>query len=371
MKNGLETKLVVLVGAGYTRSEAEYVLSTDPPPLDRTFFDEIKKNYLVPIKKKKYPMVSSEYVTVVDYIKKYYEMDILKDPANSLENIITTIYTDIFQKPGAFEAFRNLIKIFNRHLAVTTNKLKPNSQSLLYRILEKYLSEYSPEQISIITFNQDIQIEKTLSELSHTNTDKKEAIFNFPSCYAIDYQKLTKPKSKKKKKFDRFEIGENSSKECINVLKLHGSLNWYSRHKKEVSKKTLFRPTSSIYITRRRRIAPDMTYEKEYTFPVIVPPIIHKSGIFHNNFKSLWNRAETCFKNAEEILIYGYSCPSNDLESTNLLKRAFRKNNDIKLFSIIDPDSSVVKKYIEITGIHSVHWYNSAEKYLKEKKISK
>lgn len=325
------------------------------PPLDRTFFPDIQ-DINIPF---------AEAVEIETYMKKYYNTDIFDNQNSSLENVMTTIYTDIFQthlKPEAFKNFLNLIQLFNRYLASTTNKLQPNSQSLLYRILENYLSEYSPEQINIITFNQDIQVEKTLNEVSQNHAEK-EAIFNFPHCYKIDYKNLTHPNDKEKD-IDTFEKG-NSGKECIKLLKLHGSLNWYSRHEeKRLSINSLFKPTRDIYITQRRAISPEMTAGRYYTFPVVVPPIIHKSRIFHNNLIPLWNYAESCLRDATEILLYGYSCPPNDIESTNLLRRAFRKNKNIEAFSIIDPNSSVIKKYIDITGIYSVYWFNCAEKYI-------
>ena len=75
--------------------------------------------------------------------------------------------------------------------------------------------------------------------------------------------------------------------DCLRVLKLHGSLNWYSTHTSSTPSRTaMFRPERRLSVTRRKTIAPDMALagkaRKVYTLPVIVPPVTHKSSVLHS-----------------------------------------------------------------------------------------
>ena len=80
-------------------------------------------------------------------------------------------------------------------------------------------------------------------------------------------------------------------------------------------------------------------------------PVTHKSGILHEVLPPVWEEAERKLSTAREIVIFGYTCPSIDLESRNLLQRSIIANRNLKSFTIIDPDPNVIARYIELTGI--------------------
>ena len=123
-------------------------------------------------------------------------------------------------------------------------------------------------------------------------------------------------------------------------------------------------------ITPRVNIITDMTYtgthRTEYTFPLIIPPVTHKAGILHKEIIPIWSIAETSLKNTHRILVFGYSCPELDFESANLLRRTVRQNKNLKAFCIIDPNSSVFQRYVELTQLDSLHYYTNVDSYLNE-----
>ena len=102
----------------------------------------------------------------------------------------------------------------------------------------------------------------------------------------------------------------------------------------------------------------------KFTFPVIVPPVVHKSGILHQSLRPLWQIAEEKLREADRVIVFGYSCPPNDWESANLIARALSANKRAIETSIIDPDPGVVLRYKGLGNLRSLNYYTSADAYL-------
>lgn len=350
----MKTKYLIVVGAGATRSDAGRTPEKNSPPLDKFFF-KWSKNY-------------PELSTISDYLNKTYDIDIFDSSRDSLETIMAIIYADIHNtelEHKAINAFRSLIELFNRRIADTTNHLKPNPRTNLYRIIKNALAYHKPEEICILTLNQDLHIEKTLDRLHKTKAINKKygSVFSFPGCYGIHNanELLSNPQDD----VNKFKISSIES-EGIRILKLHGSLNWYRTHgKRKVTKNQILDQKSDFLITPRVSLIPELTYEGKSTFPLIVPPVTHKSGILHKGMNPLWKKASTALTAAAEIVVFGYSCPKMDFESANLIRRAIRQNKNIKYFSVIDPAPAVFQRYVDITGLNRVFWFRDADSFIK------
>jgi len=353
-------KICLIVGAGCTVADASERPQKRQPPLDKGFFLIADKTNRAMVTK------------IASYLKDVYGLDILVPENDSLEAVMAKIYTDIFDpslRGRALGVFRTLISLFNRRLADTTNSLPATTHRYLYRILCNFLrSNVKPADITIITFNQDIQIEKILQRIGQTRTYRKlGVVFDFPSCYQIWFDKVTLPSSRK----NLFEVGDGKPK-GVRVLKLHGSLNWYSLHTSpNISPKAMFREDRSIFVTRRHRIDPQMRYtgrgRSQHTLPVIVPPVTHKSAILHNAIKPLWDRARRALETANEIVVFGYSCPPADFESSNLIQRSL-KHGTYEVLWVIDPDPRVLTRYIELIRPEEITYFPSARDYLGRRK---
>ncbi len=361
----MSRNISLIIGAGCTVSDVSTRPKIWQPPLDKGFFSIANTTN------------SAQVNTIVSYITETYGLNILQRENDSLEKVMTMIYTDVFDPNlagNASRVFRELITLFNRRLADTTNNLKATQQRYLYRIISYYLKiGVKPKNITIITFNQDIQIEKVLYKLAGTERYKNiGTIFNFPYCYSIPLSSVdvTIPKATKNEK-DLFKLANNSNLKGIRILKLHGSLNWYSTHMStRPSPHAMFNPNRVIRITRRQIIDPQMTFtggRTQYTFPVIVPPVTRKSAILHNYIKPLWGMAEQKIKAANEIVIFGYSCPVMDFESSNLIQRSLKEAAKYEDLSIIDLDSSVLRRYIDLIKPPQITCYPSAADFLQRK----
>lgn len=347
------------MGAGSTVADVATRSAKKRPPLDKGFFSTARS--------------SAEVGRIATYFRGNYKENILAPGTDSLEGIMARLYTDIYDPgigPSAAAAFRDLIRLFNRRLAVTTNNIKPTQKRFLYRMLIQYLDRgIDPASITIVTYNQDLQIEKILDKLERSSSWKKHRpIFRFPACYMLSVSPNHISAPSTGAGHDLFDVGAPQPA-GIQVLKLHGSLNWYSPHRSpNPSPKAMFDPRRELHITRRRIIDPEMRFagrrKRSHTLPVVVPPVTHKSGILHEKTRHLWGLAENALKNADEIVVFGYSCPPLDFESSNLIQRSIRQNAKYSSLSVIDPDSNALRRYVELIAPSRVSYYQLANHFL-------
>lgn len=350
--------LVLVLGAGATVSDVDTRPLKVRPPLDKEFFS---------IASTANPNLSKD---VAEYMREVYATDITRGEEDSLEKVMGRVYTDMFNpalEDSATDAFRSLLKLFTRRLAFTTNNIKPTNKRWVYRIIARYLSNgLDPANITIITFNQDLQVEKSLCLMSETARWQKFAdrIFNFPGCYCLGKRETTWPHGAAKRAL--FQV-HKPIPGSIRVLKLHGSLNWYSAHNsKNPPPSAMFKASRKLRITRRRIINHDMTFSRQrrnYALPVVVPPVTHKSAVLHNDVREVWRLAEDALNQADELVIFGYSCPPLDFESANQLQRS-QRNGATPNISVIDPNGAIAARYIELLRPSSLSYFNSAKAFL-------
>jgi len=348
MKND-SYKCVVITGAGATLSEAMTRPLKERPPLDRGFFRHLNHTQYHELK------------NVSQYLRDIYAFDPTDDNRDSLEEVLGILYSDL-HNPGlrdrARVAFISLLKIFSRRLEDTTNTLFASNQGNLYRMLTKWLD--CEVDITVITFNQDLQIEKTLEKLEKTKKWTKERrIFNFPFCYGLSKYRLSDPYERSKGFFD---VG-NKNASGIRVLKLHGSFNWYSRHTSQMpSVQAILNPKSELFISRHSKIQSNFRVRGEkntYLFPLVVPPIVYKAGILHRQLLPIWEEAYESIVKANEIAVFGYSCPKIDYESANMISRAIKARKRPPYFAVVDPSPATFQRYVELTDLKCLHFYRN------------
>lgn len=355
-------KTVILVGAGSTLSDAGSKPKRDKPPLDGGFFSGCEK------------LGHKEFASIQSYLVTNYDIDPVSPEHDSLERIMAVVYADInnpILQKSAIEAFRNIIRLFNRRIAETTNSLKISNRSNLFRIVAKKLSSgVSPDDIAIITFNQDIHIEKTLEKIQNTKKYSSYGnIFSFPGCYRIEggYSRLSRPNNNKA---TMFNVTSNPT-HGIAIYKLHGSLNWFSTHtSQDVPKGAILSRSKRFKITPRKHIAVGMTFNAgkrtSYTFPLIIPPVNHKSAIIHEDLHPLWKEAEAKLREADEIIVFGYSCPSTDFESANMLRRSTNSGVNPQSFVVIDPCPNTFHRYIDVTCLDHLAFFRDCNAYIEK-----
>ena len=353
--------VVIIVGAGSTLSDASRKPLKRRPPLDHGFFSQCEK------------LGYRELRVIKNYLVKNYDIDPSSREFDSLERIMAVVYADInnpLLSKEAVRSFRNIIRLFNRRISESTNPLNSNYNTNLYRIIAKKLSEgVKPNNISIITFNQDLQAEKTVQKLHDTAKYRKYGkIFSFPWCYGLEnpLAKITSP-PKGEETFDEHSTDEGG----IKIFKLHGSLNWFSLHtSRDVPKGAILNSRKKFNITPRVNIPINMRLNSGkrtmYTFPLIIPPVNHKAAIIHEELHPLWRQAEEKLTNANKVVVFGYSCPPTDFESANMLRRSTNSGVDPTSFEVIDPNPGAFTRYVDVTCLNHLAYYRNSDAYISK-----
>ena len=117
------------------------------------------------------------------------------------------------------------------------------------------------------------------------------------------------------------------------ILKLHGSVNWFFPGEGDVSGQIYFEHT-------------DRKNDRRYTMdlaPLIIPPVLDKSKFFaHNTMKSLWVLARKYLETADKLYLIGYSIPETDLTVKMMLQNVVK--DDCEIF-IINKDENDIDRY--------------------------
>ncbi len=361
-------KLVLLIGSGATRAQApKRCPITKLPPLDNGFFSQIR----APISK------DVRLVRIKSYLSRTYKYDPRVQGLDSFETIASILYADAYApatQGQAYPILLDLITFLSSRIASTVNPLRPNSYNLLQRILYGIITDLGPENVSIITFNYDLQIERALRRAGSRVGSSPGSILSFPGCYRMQN---TANAVRSVTGASRFMSTAtlNHRHDGIPVLKLHGSLNWVSGYKSQIpAQNQFFSPRKrTIYITNVDQVTnwpvriPTRAPGRLFGYPRLVPPVPHKSVLFHDEIKDIWSEAHKALSDADELLVFGYSCPFSDQEAANLIRSTSGVGRKLKRVMIVDPKSSVVDRYASLTDAKSIYWYHDAREFIYRK----
>ena len=358
-------KVVIITGAGATRSEAAAdIPDKDKPPLDKGFFANAEK------------AESGEYYFVRKYMKRHYGIDPAGIRHDSLENVMSIIYSDavnparVVSEDEADIVLRNLFLLPLQRIEATTNNLpvapkKSNLGGIVSGVLTRGCQ---PQNLNVVTFNYDLHAEKVLQYAQkRAGRGAQSRVFSFHHCYQLPQELCVDTKPRGGREF--FDV-DKRDRGGVRVLKLHGSLNWRSMYESPPSAQEMLEPEiSRLRITPRMQVKNDMKiYRGEkpyYTYPLIIPPVAHKAGILRSVLVNVWAQARDALREATDVVIFGYSCPPQDVESANLISGGFHRNRSARV-SVIDPSSATFRRYIDLTGLDSLRFYKNAREFIKD-----
>ena len=177
---------IIVAGAGSTLAEA---LPSKPPfrerpPLDSTFFALCKRASL------------PELPQVRDYMLHRYGLNAL-DGTQRMEEVFNQIYSDAMQYDRATDravaTYGVLVRLYMRAIARTANHLVGKSRSGVRAILRHLWRQKPSRDVSIVTFNQDLVIEKSL-EYCRLMPRYNDIPWNIRMTYAIPFKCALFPK---------------------------------------------------------------------------------------------------------------------------------------------------------------------------------
>ncbi len=352
-------KTVLIAGAGATRAEAmsRGATSKQRPPLDTDFFQCSELQGL-----------EGHRSRIGDFTQENFGLQLFRPPRPRMEEVFSHVYTSTSITPipsGAKAAFGSLCRLYATVIANTTNWLQPSRKGPLCRLIHDLAKD---GDLEIVTFNQDVIIEKALQVLTEA---ERSAVEWYPDDgYEMSFEKLTFPRGPA----PVFGKGGSRSSQ-VTLLKLHGSLNWFAKTVKQDKVLSSLSPSQKIFCTRRLNLSTEMTYtqptqsglgrKKWYTWPIIAPPVVDKGAFLGRALASVWRRAWDALVGAERIVVYGYSFPDADMQSRTFFLRAANSQSRHPVLVTLNPDvnSAVRAAQIFVPHVHVIA--SSVRDYLK------
>ena len=353
-------QLVAIIGAGASVAEAAShrpVHTAEHPPLDTNFFSKVAELGPLPLRATLSTFAASAGIP-----------DPFARPEPRMEQFFGDIYFELVDSDGvareaALDAYRALLRLYTRVLAGTTNWLHDRRLGAIGRLMRDVVQLEHLERLTLVTFNHDLVLENALVQLPYRRR----------WCVDQGYGPIALrpvPTTRRGLRLPRH------SSECdhniqIELLKLHGSLNWQvATRSHDPSYRDLFPPTEAVpsieCITDR---VVSVALERKIgrrrwrLWPQIVPPIYQKMDIVSARFGMLWRYASAALEQADRVLMVGYSMPSTDVHAEKLIGRAIRRNLSLKTLDVVNPDHSIASRVAGIGGLERVNWYRDLSLY--------
>jgi len=315
---------VFIFGAGATRGGM--LESIFPPPIDNDFFDiakQLKGHGTPKLAKRVLQSVWELYGTTNGISLEEYYREIetraligrFAKSANQPKNWK--------KRQGDLEELVRRVYIHTTCKAIGT-RMEPLKSDIHQKILQNLR-----DGDTLITFNYDLVIEEAFSSAK---------LWNPIDGYGVGVQG---------KSFDWCRLwlkkrnvkASNVKESRVQLLKLHGSLNWMLYPNQGIKLKS--RP----YYVRTKNKNP--TFEKIS----VLPPGWNKR-IDHNPYKLFWRASRLKLDQCKSLIILGYSLPETDLLAHSLFAEVVRlrytRKKFLKEFHIADPSNEVKNRFIRL-----------------------
>lgn len=198
--------------------------------------------------------------------------------------------------------------------------------------------DYKANRPVIVTTNYDVALESFILGSRSDNTGN------------VGYAGIATPKDK----FFPMRRFLESAKRTVEVVKLHGSVNWF-----ENGAMTDFH-TAHSYKQGWAEFHFQCTEKTQR--PLIVPPQLGKSDLVPE-IQLNWRRAVDVIRHAHEVVVVGYSFPETDLFMSRLLSEGVKENQGIESLTIVNNERDE-RWWARVKSLFSDSWWeNCTHKY--------
>lgn len=355
------TRTAVVVGAGATVAEA---LPGKPPrhrlpPLDGTFFELCGR------------LTDDGGSALTKYLEREYGMNPFK-LRPGMEEVFNLLYSDTHaarNPDAAVEAYWALLRLYRRAIRETTNPLEGTSRRGVGKLLRALYGKDQPDRrTNIITFNQDLVIEKALEAMRQTAAYGHVG-WGLDLGYGTEFKDFLEPATRGAP----FSMKPPGDTHIVRILKLHGSLNWVHPVRSASDARNALRdPPDQLYCLNDSVVRAELRMSGERRaqtlLPFIVPPIFEKSVAIRAFLRPLWMAAHGALRIAQEVIFFGYSLPPADVASLGMLKRAYYQNADRPPVTVIDVSAGVAARIADALHPPTLRFYRSVEDFCQDMK---
>lgn len=307
-------KKVIVLGAGFSKALCSSM------PLIKNLLEDIEKDSLLE------HFVSNSKAELHDYF--------------DVENCVSYILSrEMFFNDKEDIQFYTLRKELLKHIYNKMKNFKPDIDKM--DIMKKFLSYCAEENVLLVTFNYDLFIETICNYLG------KEIIVK----YGI---KLNQNPYHETTNIDGRILGQK----YIQLLKLHGSFNWFNMSESENA-------DIDNIVSLEQNDIDDIFNEN---VPFYIPMSNTKYKYFEGNFcKTLWKKMNYYIANAEELNFIGYGFPRTDFDNLILFSTFKEKVKNIVISNT--PEDKGKKKRLEKVFHNAQIHTGGAIKYISKYEV--
>jgi len=315
---------------------------------------------------------------------------------------IEEIFKDDFNR--VFDAINHLDPIYARANVDLENIEKVYSIFEMGRFIKKLPGVNNPEEIDKIIDSLKVLIFETLDKTITICTKSNgklcpdgsyldfvslvESIKNqdgtFPSIISFNYDLALDCALFYKGYEVNYCLGNNRNGD-INLMKLHGSLNWFKSKEKETNEiipydfsqiNKWYRGNYAIDDYEKVNISLAKKFTKEnikykgqelHPIPIIIPPTWNKLEFSCNHeIDKVWQKAAEELSNAENIFVIGYSYPETDIFFKYFYALGILGARSINRFWVFNPDQSIKEKFKNLLGPRINKIYEFEQKLFSE-----
>ena len=306
-------KRVVVLGAGATRGATTSEGRVVEPPLNADFFTQVQR------------ITTAKHVPNVKHV--------MRDVVDLFGSNFTLTMEEYFTQLESFATMSGLAPASDRALSPSEIRSKRDRlMAVLAAVLEEstdvskkdspvcdhhsaLVAQLDPQD-TIISFNYDCVVDHAL---------RRTAPGRWSAKYGYSLPKPSRVDGHAHWDADQPPVGSNNT---INLLKLHGSLNWQL-------------PTAELADDGQIRLKQRLYQQNGTPRFTIIPPEFIKNIRDDSNFEALWRNAERAIRHAEVIALVGFSFTPTDLHVDSLFRIARAGSNDpLRSLVIANPSKS-------------------------------
>lgn len=298
-KKGSRTT-VVIVGAGASRGASFATEVSLAPPMDADFFSTLSR------------LPSSEAGRkLITFVREQYghELGISMERFFSEADYTTRFHTELKVDRGArTKKYEKALEQF--YAAVADILHSTTSEECRYH---RRLAQRAEVGDTFLSFNYDCILDRALRDVGG-NRWNPEMGYGFKPVSGMN-------------KWRRVTPGK-PPKGSIELLKLHGSMNWLRQKRTAIALEQRLRTMRSLE-------------------GVIVPPTWFKS-VTDYPFQEIWKRARLRLRRGRALVVVGYSVPITDTFSQALLKVETGSERPLELLAIVNPDRVARMRFVDL-----------------------
>lgn len=353
----MDKNIVFFIGAGFTKAIAN-TAPTGAQFLSKAFSGDFIRD----------PRIKK----VKDFIDEiYYPITVSDDPDErnnipNIEDVLSLIDYSIQNKETLYNKFlyEEIIEIRNNLVYLIGKVIKDTIEhdgNIKLDLSDDFIKKMKQlmaleNNVSIISTNYDIILDNSLIRVcesckygfllrhnihwNHNPEEKLKKVNGQPS-YNYNYQGK--------------RVTGSINKGTIDLLKIHGSLNWFYCPKcNEIDITILRKGTTDLAADQSRYICANRDCTSNYE-PLIVTPTMLK--VYDNDYiHQLWKESEQKIADSDELVFIGYSLPEADYHLRSMIVRGLVKNENKPKLLIIDKNPEKP---------HEVRWSQNVEKRYK------